>query len=45
MSERQPAPPPPAGKDKVLKYWDADKFEQLLTLDGHHGEVRLSINP
>lgn len=28
-----------AGKDKVVKYWDADKFEQLLTLEGHHGEV------
>ena len=28
-----------AGKDKVIKYWDADKFEHLLTLDGHHGEV------
>ena len=28
------------GKDKLLKYWDADRFEQLLSLDGHHGEVR-----
>lgn len=28
-----------AGKDKVVKYWDVDKFEQLLTLEGHHGEV------
>ena len=27
------------GKDKLLKYWDADRFEQLLSLDGHHGEV------
>ncbi len=23
----------------MVKYWDADKFEQLLTLEGHHGEV------
>ena len=28
-----------AGKDKVVKYWDADKFEHLLTLEGHHSEV------
>ena len=28
-----------AGKDKVIKYWDADKFEHLLTLEGHHREV------
>ncbi len=28
-----------AGKDKVIKYWDADKFEHLLTLEGHHSEV------
>jgi len=28
------------GKDRLLKYWDADRFEQLLSLDGHHGEVR-----
>lgn len=28
-----------SGKDKVVKYWDADKFEHLLTLEGHHGEV------
>lgn len=27
------------GKDKVIKYWDADKFEHLLTLEGHHSEV------
>jgi WD40 repeat protein len=27
------------GKDKSLKYWDVDKFELLLTLDGHHAEV------
>lgn len=30
---------PAAGKDKVVKYWDADKFEHLLTLEGHHSEV------
>ena len=23
----------------MVKYWDADKFEQLLTLEGHHGAV------
>ena len=22
-----------------MKYWDADKFEHLLTLEGHHSEV------
>ena len=27
------------GKDKVLKYWDGDKFELIQKLDGHHGEV------
>lgn len=27
------------GKDRVVKYWDADKFELLLTLEGHHAEV------
>lgn len=27
------------GKDKLVKYWDADKFEHLLTLEGHHAEV------
>eukprot|EP00898_Chlorokybus_atmophyticus_P008490 jgi/Chlat1/8642/Chrsp87S00661 len=27
------------GKDKMVKYWDADKFELLLTLPGHHAEV------
>ena len=30
---------PCAGKDRVIKYWDADKFELLLTLEGHHAEV------
>jgi U3 small nucleolar RNA-associated protein 12 len=27
------------GKDKLLKYWDADKFEHVLTLSAHHSEV------
>lgn len=27
------------GKDKVVKYWDVDRHEQLLELGGHHGEV------
>ncbi|KIJ37465.1 hypothetical protein M422DRAFT_178030 [Sphaerobolus stellatus SS14] len=26
-------------KDKVLKYWDGDKFENIQKLEGHHGEV------
>ena len=28
-----------ASKDKMLKYWDGDKFEQIQRLDGHHGEI------
>ena len=28
-----------AGKDRSVKYWDADKFEPLLTLSGHHAAV------
>jgi len=28
-----------AGKDRVIKYWDADKFEQIQRIHGHHGEV------
>ena len=28
-----------ASKDRTLKYWDGDKFEQIQKLDGHHGEV------
>jgi hypothetical protein len=28
-----------AGKDRTVKYWDADKFEHLLTLQGHCAEV------
>ncbi|KAK7695479.1 hypothetical protein QCA50_000115 [Cerrena zonata] len=27
------------GKDKYLKYWDGDKFENIQKLDGHHGEI------
>ena len=34
-----------ARKDRLIKYWDADKFELLLTLEGHHAKVwYLSIN-
>ncbi|MCJ1306393.1 hypothetical protein MMC25_000035 [Agyrium rufum] len=28
-----------ASKDRMIKYWDADKFEQIQRLDGHHGEI------
>lgn len=35
-----------AGKDKLVKYWDADKFELLLTLAGHHAAVWcLAVSP
>ncbi|KAF9597528.1 hypothetical protein IFM89_019442 [Coptis chinensis] len=27
------------GKDRLVKYWDADRFELLLTLEGHHAEI------
>uniref|UniRef100_A0A0D9VPM7 Small-subunit processome Utp12 domain-containing protein n=1 Tax=Leersia perrieri TaxID=77586 RepID=A0A0D9VPM7_9ORYZ len=27
------------GKDRTVRYWDADKFELLLTLEGHHADV------
>ncbi|KAG1892575.1 WD-repeat-containing protein [Suillus subluteus] len=27
------------GKDKMLKYWDGDKFENIQKLDGHHSEI------
>lgn len=27
------------GKDRLLKYWDADRWELLLELRGHHAEV------
>lgn len=26
-------------KDKTIRYWDGDKFEQIQRLNGHHGEV------
>jgi U3 small nucleolar RNA-associated protein 12 len=28
-----------ASKDRVIKYHDADKFEQIQKLEGHHGEI------
>lgn len=28
-----------ASKDKVIKYYDGDKFEQIQKMDGHHGEI------
>ncbi|PWA15611.1 hypothetical protein CCH79_00018459, partial [Gambusia affinis] len=35
-----------AGKDKKIKQWDADKFEHIQTLEGHHREVWcLAISP
>lgn len=27
------------GKDRLLKYWDADHFEHVMTLPGHQGEA------
>jgi U3 small nucleolar RNA-associated protein 12 len=27
------------GKDGLVKYWDADRWELLLTLEGHKAEV------
>ena len=27
------------GKDKKIKQWDADNFEHIMTLEGHHAEV------
>ncbi|TFY59804.1 hypothetical protein EVJ58_g5546 [Rhodofomes roseus] len=27
------------GKDRMVKYWDGDKFENIQKLEGHHGEV------
>ncbi|WVQ82103.1 hypothetical protein IAT38_004231 [Cryptococcus sp. DSM 104549] len=27
------------GKDRMVKYWDGDKFELIQKLDGHHGEI------
>ncbi|KAI5434978.1 hypothetical protein KIW84_021708 [Lathyrus oleraceus] len=31
------------GKDRVVKYGHADKFEQLLTLEGHHADIWLLV--
>lgn len=28
-----------ASKDRIVKYWDGDKFEQVQKLEGHHGEI------
>jgi WD40 repeat protein len=28
-----------ASKDGYLKYWDADTFEHVLTLEGHQSEI------
>ena len=28
-----------ASKDRTIKYWDADKFEQIQRIHGHHGEI------
>ncbi len=28
-----------ASKDKIIKYYDGDKFEQIQRLSGHHGEI------
>lgn len=28
-----------SSKDKTIRYWDGDKFEQIQRLNGHHGEV------
>jgi len=28
-----------SSKDRAIKYWDGDKFEQIQRVDGHHGEV------
>nr|XP_018261192.1 U3 small nucleolar RNA-associated protein 12 [Kwoniella dejecticola CBS 10117]OBR83350.1 U3 small nucleolar RNA-associated protein 12 [Kwoniella dejecticola CBS 10117] len=27
------------GKDRMVKYWDGDKFELIQKLEGHHGEI------
>lgn len=28
-----------ASKDRIIKYWDGDKFEHIQKLSGHHGEI------
>ena len=32
-----------AAKDKLVKFWDGDRFEQILSLPGHHAEVRVRV--
>ena len=27
------------GKDRMVKYWDGDKFELIQKFEGHHGEI------
>lgn len=34
-----------AGKDGSVKYWDADRWELLLTLEGHKAEVSHALLP
>merc|ERR1712203_1340668 len=34
------------GKDGMLKQWDADNFQGILTLEAHHGEIwSLALSP
>merc|ERR1711881_639235 len=34
------------GKDGMLKQWDADNFQRILTLEAHHGEIwSLALSP
>ncbi len=33
------------GKDGLVKYWDADRWELLLTLEGHKAEVCSLVPP
>ena len=33
-----------AGKDKQIKYWDADHFEHVLTHTGHQGEASVFMS-
>ncbi|KFG87486.1 WD domain-containing protein [Metarhizium anisopliae] len=28
-----------SSKDRTIRYWDGDKFEQIQRLDGHHSEI------
>ena len=32
-----------AGKDRLIKYWDADTFELVLTLRGHQVNPQVAI--